>query len=1369
MHTIALASKLPQITQPLQIDGTTQAGTSCGTLVPTDANGVIRASNTPHALMVEVTTKNIPNTQAGVVFDLDSAASNTLLKGLVINGSQNGDDLIISRASNTTIECSYIGTNVQGDGIPSSVGVAGIGLYAPGTNAIVRNNLIGSSGTTGIYADASDARIEANIIGLDKTGSTPLPQAWRGESAGVKVDAPRVDVTHNIIGGYDNAINGSGASELKIRGNYLGVGLDEVTTTTGVLQRWAIRYLNDSDNVTIGGTTDADRNVIARGEGDGIRLEGTSNAHILGNYLGLGADGATPLQRQGNGINLISTAQPVIENNTIVNSSSAGINRESSCSDLLVSNNYIGVTRSGSIQSNDGIGIVAGCSSQIIRDNVVSGNNGDGIKIDVADATTILTGNIIGLKPDGMTPAPNGQSGISANQSGALTIGGSQASDRNIIASNGRGQIRINADSTVQRVIQGNYICLDKNGSAVAGGSGAGINLNSGAGNVMVGGSQPGEGNVISCGKDNSSILQDVVTNNPIYYYGNIIGLKPDGETPAWPAERGSEAFAILLRGDSPTHFGGAATGQGNIVAATSNTWGFGVIGWPSGTHTLAIKGNKYGITKGGQSAGNYGPIQVAHIGGNATKGLIIGGDSEADGNDIANTKNSNAGDYGAISYGDGLVIGATEGTVVKHNSIWGNDRNGVTLYGDTGGNAVIERNEIHDNGALGIGISQGYDQGSGPALNQTGNTIRFNKIYKNAAQGIDLGGFGGDYVGNFDGMRANDGKDADTGPNMLQNYPVIKYNLTACDGTTKEAPGGFNSTPNTTFTLDYYTNPSWKTGDPLQGETWVSSETVTTDANGDATFNLPQGLASPTITATDPQGNTSEFGVTSIMSLSDCQDMNQRTVADTQNNLSLNALWAGIDLPDTYYRNQPEWPNDYDQTTEQWKDNIQKSGLQVAITVGGQALLYDEPSKWSYVYSFNNNSWTAYGHLATSLPEGTYDVVLTLTDPSPGLSMTHTYKDAVKVALPKISYTTTITNSQTPTLQGTASDVDSLYSGYIVPAGTVIDANNAPKQRLLVYAPDTDADGRQLSTGKWQILTNKDQVVATVTKQMTNQKDQELQYYTSGKWAQDSAGSFYGLSGADPSSVRNLADFQSFCTSDEVQQRIRDWWGATITSEQDCRDWIQQRYDIEYSQTAFYNDENLRNFLDSMNSSNPPYETTLMPEGKYDVYISGSAMDGNNFTKSFPEGLIIDLSKPTAAVTTDHGATSPELTGTVSDPAATVKVTINGKTYTAINRGDGTWFIATGIIAPLTPGIYNVTVEVTNLAGTATTTTSKLTVQQATEASSNTPGGQVGKVQQQQALLSPTGAPMILFAGIAGAMLLAGKFIIWRLLRKKQ
>ncbi|WP_223677379.1 Ig-like domain-containing protein, partial [Escherichia fergusonii] len=54
----------------------------------------------------------------------------------------------------------------------------------------------------------------------------------------------------------------------------------------------------------------------------------------------------------------------------------------------------------------------------------------------------------------------------------------------------------------------------------------------------------------------------------------------------------------------------------------------------------------------------------------------------------------------------------------------------------------------------------------------------------------------------------------------------------------------------------------------------------------------------------------------------------------------------------------------------------------------------------------------------------------------------------------------------------------------------------------------------------------------------------------------------------------------------------------------------------------------------------------------------------------------------------------SPQLTGTVNDPTATIQVTVGLNTYAATNNGDGTWTLADNVIAPaLLDGTYDVSV----------------------------------------------------------------------------
>jgi hypothetical protein len=130
--------------------------------------------------------------------------------------------------------------------------------------------------------------------------------------------------------------------------------------------------------------------------------------------------------------------------------------------------------------------------------------------------------------------------------------------------------------------------------------------------------------------------------------------------------------------------------------------------------------------------------------------------------------------------------------------------------------------------------------------------TIIENSIFANTGLGIDL---------RMNGVTANDPGDPDTGPDGLQNYPVIASAITT--GGTSWIEGSLNSTPSTSFALHFYSNTAPDPSGFGEGETYLGTINVNTDASGNATFvrsGAPLTSGSfITATATGPSG-TSEF-----------------------------------------------------------------------------------------------------------------------------------------------------------------------------------------------------------------------------------------------------------------------------------------------------------------------------------------------------------------------------------------------------------------------------------------------------------------------------------------------------------------------------
>lgn len=142
----------------------------------------------------------------------------------------------------------------------------------------------------------------------------------------------------------------------------------------------------------------------------------------------------------------------------------------------------------------------------------------------------------------------------------------------------------------------------------------------------------------------------------------------------------------------------------------------------------------------------------------------------------------------------------------------------------------------------------------------RTGNRISANSIFNNVSLGIDLGG---------NGVTANDenstpAPDDDFGPNGYQNYPVLDKIVFSLGNVYIE--GHLKSMPDQVYILEFFASKLADNTGFGEGQTYLGSAIVTTDASGNAIFTdktFPyQTIYGDvlTATATDPYGNTSEF-----------------------------------------------------------------------------------------------------------------------------------------------------------------------------------------------------------------------------------------------------------------------------------------------------------------------------------------------------------------------------------------------------------------------------------------------------------------------------------------------------------------------------
>lgn len=131
--------------------------------------------------------------------------------------------------------------------------------------------------------------------------------------------------------------------------------------------------------------------------------------------------------------------------------------------------------------------------------------------------------------------------------------------------------------------------------------------------------------------------------------------------------------------------------------------------------------------------------------------------------------------------------------------------------------------------------------------------------IHDNGWLGIDLIGT------NFaSGVTANDPLDADVGGSGLQNYPVLTSAVNL--GGMLCVAGTLHSSPLDAFTIEVFASPACDPSGFGQGQVFLGSKAIGTNAVGDALFELclpasvPRGWVLTATATLEPLGATSEF-----------------------------------------------------------------------------------------------------------------------------------------------------------------------------------------------------------------------------------------------------------------------------------------------------------------------------------------------------------------------------------------------------------------------------------------------------------------------------------------------------------------------------
>lgn len=540
--------------------------------------------------------------------------------------------------------------------------------------------------------------------------------------------------------------------------------------------------------------------------------------------------------------------------------------------------------------SNNQIGGLNGDGNLISGNAILSLSSGgeifdSGIRTENSSNNEIQ-GNIIGSRLDGASFSTRQRNGIRLINGGNNQVGGTTIAARNVINTCDHG-IYIQNSSTNQ--VQGNYIGVNLVGESAPGISiaTAGIEIFS-ARNNLVGGTTAGAGNVISntaAGFSTAGIIVNSLLSENTIIQGNRIGTNASG-TSAVPNEVG-----IRIRASAEAIVGGTTPSERNIISGNTEA-GVHISGLDGQEPPISqVTGNYIGLNAAGSAAipNGSGVLISGNAPSNLISGNVISGNTTAGINLSApsNQIRSNligTDATGTLDRGNGtgilLAVGAIGTSIggantALRNVISGNDLGIATATGTTtatgnqiqgnfigtaingtsplpnsqdgirleSGNNTILSNLIASNGQKGINI---FATG-------TGNRISRNSIYSNGTTGAHLG----IDLGN-NGVTLNDNGDGDLANNQ-QNFPVIN------SASTTSIQGSLNSTPNSTFTLEFFSNSVIEPSLFGEGRTYLGSMNVTTNGSGNATFAFTPlvGIFSGehvTATATNANDDTSEF-----------------------------------------------------------------------------------------------------------------------------------------------------------------------------------------------------------------------------------------------------------------------------------------------------------------------------------------------------------------------------------------------------------------------------------------------------------------------------------------------------------------------------
>ena len=302
--------------------------------------------------------------------------------------------------------------------------------------------------------------------------------------SGIVIDgAADVRIQGLIVNNWTNAGVIIGGDNAKVYGNYIGTDYSGSVAKPN-MGNGVDGWLSIGNNALIGGLDASERNLISGNSGAAMGIGyDHNNWQLLGNYIGVAADGVTALpnaQPGGSGNPSIDFVSGTVVGGTAPGSTNVisgnlghGIAPHDSPNTQIIGN-LIGTDYTGTVPLGNGVAgitISGNSSNSVISKNVIADSGIDDIFIqDIQNV--LIAGNAIGTDITGTIDMGSGQGEISSDNSTGI-IGGTAADDANIIRYGASGGISLYNGSNISILRNNIYsnsglgIDLDFSGAAI--------------------------------------------------------------------------------------------------------------------------------------------------------------------------------------------------------------------------------------------------------------------------------------------------------------------------------------------------------------------------------------------------------------------------------------------------------------------------------------------------------------------------------------------------------------------------------------------------------------------------------------------------------------------------------------------------------------------------------------------------------------------------------------------------------------------------------------------------------------------------------------------------------------------------------------